>query len=336
MGESEDKPATLKTIAELTGLSLSTVSLSLRGGANLKKETREKVAKAARDVGYVPNRAGVRLRTGRTNVLALLLAADENVLDFTRLVIQGIGSHISGTRFHLNVVPEFHSADPVAAVRYILETKSADGVILTHTRANDPRIEMLIDADFPFVSYGRTDTAQSHAYYDFDVELFLELAVERMATKEREQIVLAAVNNGTKNYAMIVDGFNTAVAASGLNGRVAEQSDRLDTADGARSFAHSLVESASAWGGIICNNELTALSIIGGLQEKGVVLGRDYDLICKQNTEILPTLYPHMDTVAENLFESGNALAELLISRIQSEPIGELQRLQKPVARWKD
>ena len=41
------KRATLKTISELTGLSLSTVSLSLRGGASLKEETRRKVAEAA-------------------------------------------------------------------------------------------------------------------------------------------------------------------------------------------------------------------------------------------------------------------------------------------------
>ena len=54
---------TLRTIAEMTGLSLSTVSLSLRGGTTLKQETRDKVAEAAKALGYVPDRAGVRLRT---------------------------------------------------------------------------------------------------------------------------------------------------------------------------------------------------------------------------------------------------------------------------------
>ncbi|RYG95011.1 MAG: LacI family transcriptional regulator, partial [Alphaproteobacteria bacterium] len=67
------KRATLKTISEITGLSLSTVSLSLRGGASLKEETRRKVAEAAALVGYIPDRAGVRLRTGKTNVIALVL-----------------------------------------------------------------------------------------------------------------------------------------------------------------------------------------------------------------------------------------------------------------------
>ena len=39
-GKPPTKRATLRTISELTGLSQSTVSLSLRGGTSLKEETR--------------------------------------------------------------------------------------------------------------------------------------------------------------------------------------------------------------------------------------------------------------------------------------------------------
>ena len=61
-GKPTRQRATLRTIAELTGLSQSTVSLSLRGGASLKEETRRRIAEVAASVGYVPDRAGVRLR----------------------------------------------------------------------------------------------------------------------------------------------------------------------------------------------------------------------------------------------------------------------------------
>ena len=63
-GKPPRKRATLRTISELTGLSQSTISLSLRGGTALKEETRRRIAEAAASVGYVPDRAGVRLRTG--------------------------------------------------------------------------------------------------------------------------------------------------------------------------------------------------------------------------------------------------------------------------------
>ena len=129
---------TLRTIAEVTGLSLSTVSLSLRGGTTLKQETRDKVAEAAKALGYIPDRAGVRLRTGKTNVIALVLDGAEDSIDFARQMIQGIGQAIKGTRYHLTVIPEFERHNSAETIRYILDNRTADGVIITHTGAARP------------------------------------------------------------------------------------------------------------------------------------------------------------------------------------------------------
>lgn len=158
---------TLKTIAEVTGLSLSTVSLSLRGGTTLKQETRDKVAEAARSLGYVPDRAGVRLRTGKTNVIALVLESAGDSIDFARHMIKGIGQAISGTRYHLSIAPEFDNPGSVETIRYILDNRTADGVIITHTGPRDRRVQLLMDADFPFVSHGRTEFFTPHPYHDF-------------------------------------------------------------------------------------------------------------------------------------------------------------------------
>lgn len=332
----DKKRPTLKTIAELTGLSLSTVSLSLRDGSNLKQETRDKVAKAAQQIGYVPNRAGVRLRTGRTNVLALVLSTDKNGLDFTKLLIQGIGNHINGTKFHLNVIPEFESSsDPVAAVRYILENRSADGVILTHTSARDPRVQLLIDADFPFVSHGRTEFYTPHAYHDFHAERYIELSIQRLIQKKRRNILLAVADNNTTNYANTIGSFKHMMTKTDILGDIMTDADILDDSQKAREFCQTLARRALPYDGIICNNELTSLAIINGLQDEGMTLGLDYDLICKQTTGILPILYPHLDTLAEDLFETGTELAKLLINHIEGSDIAELQTLHEPILRWR-
>ncbi len=331
----ENRP-TLKTIAELTGLSLSTVSLSLRDGSNLKQSTRDKVAQAAEEIGYVPNRAGVRLRTGRTNVLALVLSTDVKNLDFTRILIKGIGAQILGSKYHLNVVPEFEHSDPVEAVQYILSNRSADGVILTHTSARDPRVQLLMDANMPFVSHGRTEFYSDHAYHDFNAEKFVALAVERLISKGRKNLLLAAVDNDTTNFANTVNGFNRAIAKAGVVGDVAKESNQLGEPDDTRAFGRQLGNAMNRVDGIICNNELTALALIGGLQESGKQLGKDYDLVCKQTTDILPLLYPHLDTVAEDLYSTGKELADLLIQSIDGASATELQTLHEPIPKWRD
>jgi len=87
---------------------------------------------------------------------------------------------------------------------------------------------------------------------------------------------------------------------------------------------------------LICNNELTALAIIGGLQEAGKLLGKHYDLVCKQTTEILPLMYPTLDTVAEDLYSTGIELADLLIKNIDGEAPASLQTLHEPIPCWRD
>lgn len=333
-----DRPSerpTLKTIAEITGLSLSTVSLSLRDGNRLKQSTNDKVAKAAALVGYVPNRAGVRLRTGRTNVLALVLSADENSFDFTRSLIRGIGAHLGSTRFHLNVIPEFDPTDSVQAVRYIMENRAADGVILTHTSARDPRVQLLMDADFPFVSHGRTEFYSQHAYHDFPGEQFVELSVARLAKKNRKNLLLVAVDNGTTYHSIAINSFHRAMSKARSRGDVLDDAQVLSTTQDVRELARRLAESENRYDGIICNSELTALALIGGLQDKGMTLGTDFDLVCRQTSEILPLLYPQLDTVAEDLQKTGSELARLLLARIDGESVETLQTMHDPIIHWR-
>jgi LacI family transcriptional regulator len=68
-----DRP-TLKTIAALTGLSIATVSRALKDAPDIGEDTKRRVREEAARVGYRPNRAGVRLRTGKTNVIALIVS----------------------------------------------------------------------------------------------------------------------------------------------------------------------------------------------------------------------------------------------------------------------
>ena len=68
---------------------------------------------------------------------------------------------------------------------------------------------------------------------------------------------------------------------------------------------------------------------------QGQALGRDYDLICRQTTQLLPPLYPHIDTVGEDLVATGRELARLLIDRVAGVPADQLQTLHEPAPLWR-
>ena len=67
--------ATVREVAEAAGVSTGTVSHALNGTGRVAAATRTRVAEAAAELDYRPDRRGRALRSGRTNTLALLLPA---------------------------------------------------------------------------------------------------------------------------------------------------------------------------------------------------------------------------------------------------------------------
>jgi LacI family transcriptional regulator len=65
--------ARLKDIAEKTGYGTNTVSLALRGSTRISAAAREKIARAAEELDYVPNHMAKSLVSRRSNTVGLIL-----------------------------------------------------------------------------------------------------------------------------------------------------------------------------------------------------------------------------------------------------------------------
>lgn len=331
-----NKRATLRTIADLTGLSPSTVSLALRGGERLRPETYRRVTEAAAELGYVPDRAGVRLRTGKTNVIALVLERADETIDFARYLIQGIGHAIQGTRYHMNVSPEFGAGATLESIRYVIANRAADGVIITHTTARDPRVQLMMDHDFPFVTHGRTEFKAPHPYHDYHSEEFVRLAVERLAAKGGRRVLLVVDREATFNRHTIVTAFGRLAGRHGIEASIVSPTiDRPASAE-MRQFGRQIARSSPKFDGIICDSELRSIFMIAGLEDEGVVPARDIHFICKQTSDLLPALYPQIDTIEEDVLSAGEELARLLIRRINGEAAEALRSLGEPKVHWRD
>ena len=161
----------------MTGLAVTTVSRALKDAPEIGEETRRRVQLVARQVGYRPNRAGVRLRTGKTNVISLVLNTEEQISGFVSDMIYGISEQLAQTPYHLIVTPYSRNNDPLEPVRYVVETGSADGIIISRTEPDDKRVRYLLERGFPFATHGRTAIGTPHAFHDFDNHAFAREAV---------------------------------------------------------------------------------------------------------------------------------------------------------------
>ena len=70
--------STLKELAEVLGISISTVSRALKDHPDISKATKIKVKELAAMMEYEPNNYAVQLRTRQSNVLGILIPAIDN------------------------------------------------------------------------------------------------------------------------------------------------------------------------------------------------------------------------------------------------------------------
>jgi LacI family transcriptional regulator len=322
---------TLKTIAALTGLGVTTVSRALKDGPELSAETKARVRAVAAEVGYRPDRAGVRLRTGRTFVIGLILDQNDEIAEFARRIIIGISGVLRGTPYHLVVMPQFRDADPMDPIRYVLQTQAADGVIFTHTRPLDPRVSLLQEWGLPFVTHGRTELPEPHPFHDYDNRAFAALCAGRLIERGRRRLVLVRPPREFTYHRHMVEGFHAAASAGGAAAEVTEEVD-LDTSPSElRAFARRLARRRERPDGLICGSEVRCVAMLAGLQDAGLAIGTDIDVIAKQTSELLDHFTPAIDSYGEDLTFAGEEMARFLLRRIGGAPVGELQSLGAPV-----
>ncbi|KGE00656.1 LacI family transcriptional regulator [Rhizobium sp. YS-1r] len=322
---------TLKTIAYMTGLGITTVSRALKDAPDIGAETKERVRLVANQLGYQPNRAGVRLRTGKTNVIALVLSIDEELLGFTSQLVHGISEVLGGTQYHLVVTPHSFEKDPMVPVRYILDTGSADGVIISRIEPDDARVRLMTERNLPFATHGRTDMGIVHPFHDYDNETYVYQAVQKLVQKGRKRIALLAPQSRFSFYTHSRIGFERGLTDFGATevpmGRVTSETPLDET----RAYAERLMRSAGSPDGIISISGSATIALVAGLEAAGKKLGIDVDVVSKQSAEFLNWIRPEIYTVNEDVRQAGRELAKALMARIDGVAPELLQSIAQPV-----
>ena len=320
---------TLRTIAEMTGLAITTISRALNNAPELSAETRQRVQKIAAEIGYVPDRTALRLKTGRTHVVSLILDPHDEILNFSHSLVSGLTEALRGTPYHLVMTPNFRGADPLDPINYVLRNKMADGVIFSRTEPNDARVKLLLDNDFPFVSHGRTELGAAHPYVDYDNFAFAYAAVKRLHAKGRKHVSMITANPRFTFGKHLRDGLMQAARETGMSYELETRVTLDDPPETLRQATLERIGQGKAPDAYVCPGDAVALAVIAGIVDSGQQVGRDADIVTKQMSGIFSLVRPQVDVISEDIALAGLQMGQLLLKRMRGERDG-LQILQLP------
>ncbi len=325
---------TLKTIAQMTGLAVTTISRALNNAPELAQDTRDRVQKIAAEIGYLPDRAALRLKTGRTNVVTLILEPDEQIYGFGTNLVTGITEALRDTAYHLVITPLFRNIAPIDPIRHIVRNRMADGVIFSKTETFDERIRFLLDNDFPFVSHGRSQWPEGHAYVDFDNDSYAYGATKRLADKGCRKVSIILPDSALNYTEHLRNGVARAAEEAGIAHEFAADVNLASPTDAIRNYVMKRTKRAEPPDGYVCASEISALAVIGALTAAGLVMGKNAHVVTKQSTSMFMQFQPNAETVQEDFSDAGRNLGRILLRQISGETEG-LHYLAQPKFDWK-
>lgn len=149
------RPLTLKDVSLASGVSEMTVSRVLRNRGDVSEATREKVLKAAKSLGYVPNKIAGSLASSRVNLVAVIIPSLSNLV-FPD-VLTGISEILDETS--LQAVVGVTHYEPAREEQVLFEMLSwrPSGLILAGLEHSAASHAMLAASGIPVVEIMDTD-----------------------------------------------------------------------------------------------------------------------------------------------------------------------------------
>lgn len=150
---------TVNDVAELAGVSPSTVSRVISNNPKISQETRDKVQKCMEELGYYPNaiaRSLARSMTGTIGVIMPTRTEDLFLNPFFPEALRGIVKGASAEGYDLLLSTNTEKSGELSIIKNFIRGSKVDGIILMSSKVSDECVDYLRSVDFPFALIGST------------------------------------------------------------------------------------------------------------------------------------------------------------------------------------
>jgi LacI family transcriptional regulator len=330
----------LRQVAKKAGVSMATASRVFNDSPLVTAETRDKVLRASREVGYTPNAMARALATGRTRNIGYLVSAKTTLglaNTYYATLMSGVQDACRRRGYQCIVSAYDLSSVQEMVVPSKLKSRSVDAVFLTGTIESGV-IQTLVDCGIPFLVTGHEEDcppdqaicvgqdAPILGYLDL-LQHFVDLGHSRIA------IVRSGDRRGRMKVEEALRRFGERQKPDGIRIRVLEsdwEENQFDVGFHAGRTWRDEPEFPTA----VLSNDQWVLGFLRGLGDTGGRCPEDVSVASGGDTPLCHWCKPQITAFGHPLFENASSATELLIDFVEGR-LGWREASTRAQSAWK-
>jgi LacI family transcriptional regulator len=311
--------ASVREIAQLAGVSVSTVSLVLNDKPGVSDEMRRTVLDALKQLEAkelnVPSPGKEARRSSESRLLSIVVLHPPILRSsyvFSE-VLQGIQAAAEIHRVQLRLIANDEAASPqhVSQLYFSDPALRPDGVIVFGAKQHEPLIDEARRLEIPCVVLGRDASKYKVSGVGRDEEHYAYEATRYLLELGHRVIAFAG---GQETYDYVpnrISGYRRALSQAGIEA----QPSWVQLGSGAYAI-QALLKQASNLTAVLFVNDSYAAEGLPVLQNAGWRIPNDISVISFDDTNIAHDFVPSLTSVAYRRYEEGQWAVKLLIDQI--------------------
>ncbi|MBR6336830.1 MAG: LacI family DNA-binding transcriptional regulator [Ruminococcus sp.] len=307
----------LKDISVRCGVSVATVSKALNGHKDVSEATKERLIKAAKEMGYFPNSQARALKTNRTYNLGVMFldeAGSGLTHEFFARLLNSFKIEAEGAGYDITFINRDMGSRKMTTYEHC-KYRNVDGVIIACTDFSSSDVYEVINGDIPVVTIDHT----------------FEMRSSVLSNNEQgiEELVDYTYSMGHKKIAYI-QGNRSAVAEKRLKGFLQSmsskgleiKSDWIITAEYHNpeltyKYTRQLLEGSDRPTCIFMPDDYSAIGGYNAIKDMGLIIGKDVSVVGYDGIAYATLVSPKLTTYAQDTEKIGVAAARKLVALIE-------------------
>jgi LacI family transcriptional regulator len=307
----------MKDIARDLGVSLMTVSKALHNHSDISEQTRARVLKRAKRLGYQPNWVARSLVTRRTYLVGLVIP--DLMHSFFVELARGVARMLEPRRYHILILDSQESAE--AEVRQIeaLLSRNVDGLIIASAQKSGHWLaRALRTRSIPYVLVDRKLAGLKGHYVGVDDHEIGAVATSHLIEQGCRRIAHIrgpAISTGRGRWA----GYRRALSEHGLMELAGYVVDGGSEDDSGFDAMRHLLHLNPPPDGVFCYNDPVAAGAIKAVFEAGLNVPKDVAIIGAGNVHYSDLLRVPLSTIDQSSSAIGEMAGELLVQSMEAK-----------------